>query len=107
MLDFQTNDTGKERFERIINEDNHYYGYLYGALYIKQVLKQWEKAGFDISNKPEIIATLYNIGFANSKPKVNPESGGSEIEIKEEKYNFGTLAKSFYDSSELLEVFSK
>jgi hypothetical protein len=48
-----------------------------------------------------------NIGFTNSKPKANPESGGSEIEIKGEKYNFGTLAKSFYDSSELLEFFPK
>ncbi len=107
LLDFQTTDTGKERFERIIDENNHYYGYLYGSLYIKQILKQWGKAGFDISNRPEIIATLYNIGFANSKPKASPESGGSEIEIKGEKYNFGTLAKSFYDSYELLEVFPR
>ena len=39
-LIFTSNDMGGERFERITNDKDHYYGYLYAALYLKQVEKQ-------------------------------------------------------------------
>jgi len=95
----------KERYVRLTNEKNHYYSYLYGALIIKQLQKQWMDAGFDLKYRPEIIATLFNIGFNNSKPKNNPAVGGSTLEIEGEKYFFGSLAFEFYYSNELSEAF--
>lgn len=35
---------------------------------------QWEQAGFPIADRPEILATLYNIGFARSHPHADPKS---------------------------------
>ncbi len=107
ILDFTTDDPDAERFARLTDEINRYYSYLYTALYIKQIETQWEKAGFPIDDKPEILATLFNIGFDNSKPKADPQSGGAEIEINGVKYSFGSLSSSFYDSEELINEFPK
>lgn len=101
LLNFQTNNIDQERFARITDEKDRYFSYLYVALYLREVMHQWEKAGFDITEKPEILATLYNIGFQNSKPKTDPQVGGSEIEISNKKYSFGRLAYEFYYSREL------
>ncbi len=105
MLDFSTSDHDKERFERLTDEHNRYYSYLYAAILIKQIESQWQKAGFPIENRPDIIATLFNIGFENSKPHDNPQSGGAKIKIGKTNYSFGSLAKSFYYSEELLNEF--
>lgn len=105
LLDFTTNDHDQERFERIINDSDRYYSYLYASLYMKQLLSQWQKAGFDISNRPEIASALYNIGFQNSHPNASPQSGGSTITIGEKTYSFGALAAEFYNSQELIEYF--
>ncbi len=107
MLDFKTDNTSNERFERLTSEDNRYYSYLYAALYLKEISNQWKIEGFDISDKPDILATLYNIGFDNSKPKSNPRSGGAEIQIGDMIYSFGSLANSFYNSNELIDVFPR
>ena len=105
LLDFKTNDHNSERFDRIINENNHYYSYLYTGLYLAQIKKQWKDRGYDISNRPEILSTLYNIGFEHSEPKSDPQVGGASIEIHEETYSFGGLAAEFYYSNELLDLF--
>ncbi len=107
ILDFKTRDHDKERFERLTNEDDRYYSYLYGALMIKELEKQWADAGFSISKKVGVLATLYNIGFINSKPNASPKIGGAEIEINKTTYSFGGLAQSFYESGELVEEFGK
>jgi hypothetical protein len=109
LLDFSstTTEVKQERYIRMTDQHAHYYSYLYAALYLKQVEWQWKNAGFDISNKPEILTTLYNIGFANSKPKVDPQSGGAEIKLGEKIYSFGSLGKEFYDSNRLLEEFPR
>ena len=109
ILDFSTSTTNQdsERFTRVTDEHNHYYTYLYAALFIKQIEKQWQTAGFDIANKPEILATLYNIGFTNSKPKSDPQVGGAEININNTQYSFGGLAYEFYYSDELLDIFPR
>jgi hypothetical protein len=107
LLAFNTEKIDEERFNRITDSRNHYFTYLYAALYIKQIEKQWENAGFDISSRPEILATLYNIGFSNSKPNPNPQVGGAEIEISVQKYSFGRLAFEFYYSDELIEEFPR
>jgi hypothetical protein len=101
-LDFQTADKDQERFTRITNEHDHYYAYLYAALYNKEIIAAWKKAGYDISNRPEILATLYNIGFTHSKPKQDPQIGGAEIDISGKTYSFGGLAYEFYYSGELI-----
>lgn len=116
LLDFdpstssgQATNIDAERFNRIANTDmgrDHYYAYLYTALYLKQIEKQWERAGYPITNRPEILSTLYNIGFNNSKPNSNPQAGGAEIEIAGTTYSFGGLAYEFYYSEELLKEFA-
>jgi hypothetical protein len=110
ILDFDTsesNDVGTKRFERLTDDKNHYYSYLYAALYLKQIMEQWKKHGFDISSKTEILATLYNIGFDHSKPNPSPHSGGAIIQINDIQYSFGSIAKDFYDSDELTDMFEK
>ena len=107
ILDFTTNNPDNERFLRLTDEDNRYYSYLYSAILIKQLETQWEKVGFPIHNRPGIVATLFNIGFANSKPHNSPQLGGAEIEINKTTYSFGGLAQSFYDSNELVEEFPR
>jgi hypothetical protein len=107
ILNFNTSDIQQERFTRLTDQHDHYYSYLYAGLYIHQIENQWKSAGFDISNRPDIIATLYNVGFANSHPNANPQSGGAIIPLGTQTWSFGSLAKSFYDSNELLNEFPK
>jgi hypothetical protein len=105
LLDFQTKNINQERFNRLTSYKNHFYSYLYAALNVKQINVQWEKSGFPISERPEILATLYNIGYEVSVPKENPVVGGSGINIKGKKYSFGSVAYEFYYSGELFDLF--
>ena len=105
LLDFSTEDTINERINRLVDYRNHYFSYIYAAIILKQVKVQWEKAGFDISNRPEILATLFNVGFEQSKPKADPLVGGSHIKVGEQDYTFGSLAYDFYYSGELVDEF--
>jgi hypothetical protein len=105
LLDFQSPNIAQERFKRLTSYQNHFYSYLYAALNVKQLKVQWEKSGFPISDRPEILATLYNIGYEVSVPKENPEVGGSGINIKGKRYSFGAVAYEFYYSGELYELF--
>lgn len=109
MLAFSTSteNIDSERFIRVTDERNHYYTYLYAAIFLKQIEKQWQNAGFPISDRPEILATIYNIGFDNSKPNANPQVGGAEIEINNSKTSFGRLAFEFYYSDELLDIYPR
>jgi hypothetical protein len=105
LLDFTTKNIAQERFSRLTSYKNHFYSYLYAALNVKQLNLQWERAGFDISERPEILATLYNIGFEVSVPKENPVVGGSRINVKGKQYTFGAIAYEFYFSGELYDLF--
>lgn len=105
LLDFQTSNIQQERFKRLTSYQNHFYSYMYAALNVKQINVQWERAGFPIGDRPEILATLYNIGYEVSIPKENPLVGGSGINIKGKKYSFGSVAYEFYYSGELFELF--
>ncbi len=107
LLNFKTSEVGTERFNRIIDEHDHYYSYLYAALYIKGIETQWKKAGFNISNNIGVLATLYNIGFEHSKPNPTPQVGGAAIPIGEKTYSFGGLVYNIYYSNELLEIFPR
>ncbi|MFA7315543.1 MAG: hypothetical protein WC059_01935 [Candidatus Paceibacterota bacterium] len=98
-------DVSEARMARITDAKNPYYSYLYVGLYMNQVIAQWDKAGFDISNRPDVLATLYNLGFYNSKPHAEPKAGGAEILVNGNLYTFGDLAYEFYYSSELSDIF--
>jgi len=68
-------------------------------------MQQWENSEFSINDRPEVLATLFNIGFKRSIPKENPEVGGSTITINNRDYTFGGLSYEFYYSGELSEFF--
>lgn len=101
ILDFKTTDIEQERFTRMTDQHDYYYSYLYAGLFINQIITQWKNAGFDISNSPEIISTIYNLGFSKSIPNANPKSGGAQITIDGINYSFGSLGADFYNSDEL------
>ncbi len=98
-------DIDSVRMTRITDAKNPYYSYLYVGLYMKQLMAQWEKAGYSLENRPEILATLYNLGFNHSVPKENPVAGGSVININNKDYIFGDIAYEFYYSGELSDTF--
>lgn len=100
-------DPKQERFARMTDQKNHYWSYLYAGLYMKQIQRQWARAGFPIDSDVAVQATLYNIGFTNSLPKANPQAGGSSIEIQGQTYSFGGLAADFYASDLLIDVFPR
>lgn len=105
FLDYKTTDTLKERIDRLTDYHNHFYSYMYAAIFIKQVKVQWERAGFPIQNRPEILATLFNVGYPQSKPKGNPKCGGSSITIYDKVHSFGAISYEFYYSGELFDLF--
>jgi hypothetical protein len=94
-------------FNRLSDAKDHYYSYLYTALYIKEVEAQWQRAGFDISQKPEAVVTLFNIGFQNSHPNNSPQAAGAVIETGGRQYAYGILGADFYYSNELTNIFPK
>jgi len=95
-----------ELYNRLTDKD-HYYSYLYTALFLKEIELQWERAGFPIKDRPEILVTLFNIGFANSTPNASPQVGGAAIEAGGKTYSFGELGGQFYASNELSDLFPK
>lgn len=96
-----------ELYKRLTDSHNHYYSYLYTALYIKEIQSQWTKAGYNVSHTPEVVVTLFNLGFGASHPNATPKIAGSIIELGKNKYSFGELGTLFYNSEELAQIFSK
>lgn len=94
-----------ERYNRLVDYRNHLYSYLYTACILHQTKVQWERAGFDISNRPDILFTLFNVGFSQSIPKADPVCGGSHIKVHDQIYTFGAIGFDFYFSGELAEDF--
>lgn len=105
LLDFTNLNTDKERMARLTDPKNYYYSYLYAGLLLKEETTQWKNAGYPIDNRPEILATLFNIGFIHSIPNANPQTGGSVFTINGKNYTFGGLAFDFYYSNELSQDF--
>ena len=104
ILDYPNGSNVDEgRLSRFTDSHNHYYSYLYTALFLKEVMSQWMLAGYPISDRPEVLSTLFNLGFNKSEPKDNPEVGGSKITINGKDYTFGGLSYDFYYGTELTE----
>ncbi len=94
-------------YNRLTDPKNHYYSYLYTALFIKEIEAQWAQAGFDISNNPGAIVTLFNVGFSASHPNSAPRVAGSIITTGGVDYAYGELGGDFYASGELTDIFPK
>ncbi len=106
ILDYATGvDIESSRMDRITNSKDAYYSYLYVGLYLKQIETQWGNAGYNIDNRADILATLYNLGFYYSVPNADPKSGGAVIHINGTDYTYGDLALEFYVSTELSDIF--
>lgn len=99
-------DTAAALFNRLTDEKNHYYSYLYTALFLKEITQQWERAGYDIAYRPDVLVTLFNLGFGFSAPKENPQVGGASITVGGQSYSFGYLGTLFYQSEELRTEFA-
>ena len=100
-------DRNQELFNRLTNEKDHYYSYLYTAIYLKEIEAQWQEAGFDVSKRPDVLVTLFNLGFRASQPKADPKVAGARIVVGGKAYSFGYLGTLFYDSNELIDLFAK
>jgi len=98
-------DQTQERYHRLVDYGNHLYSYLYTGCILHQTMLQWRRAGYDISDRPDILFTLFNVGFRQSVPKPNPVAGGSRITIEGRQYTFGAIGFDFYYSGELAEAF--
>ena len=113
LLDYDTlraynnaiNDTMSVRLQRLVQYSNHYYSYLYTALFVKQIENQWQRAGFPIHDRPEILASIFNLGYQKSAPKKDPQVGGSVFKINDVEYTFGSVAYEFYYSGEMSNLF--
>ncbi|MCR5588256.1 MAG: hypothetical protein K6F72_01440 [Bacteroidales bacterium] len=105
LLDFTTDDHSTERYNRLVDYRNHLYSYIYTGCILHQTMLQWRRAGYDISDRPELLFTLFNVGFEQSVPKPNPVPGGSHIEVGDRMYTFGGIGFDFYYSGELADAF--
>ncbi len=98
--------TDAELYNRLTSDD-HYYSYLYTALFIRQITAHWASYGYDVSERPDVVVTLFNIGMGNSEPKSRPQIGGTTIYLNGETYSFGELGTAFYMSDELTKLFPR
>ena len=105
LLDFETDDHATERYNRLVDYRNHLYSYLYTGCILHQTMLQWRRAGYDISDRPDVLFTLFNVGFSQSVPKPDPVPGGSHIEVGDRMYTFGGIGFDFYYSGELADAF--
>ncbi len=105
LLDFTTDDHETERYNRLVDYRNHLYSYIYTGCILHQTMLQWRRAGYDISERPDILFTLFNVGFSQSVPKPDPMPGGSHISVGDREYTFGAIGFDFYYSGELAEAF--
>lgn len=105
ILDFETEDIDNERIERLTSYKDHLYSFIYTGCILHQTMLQWKRAGYDISDRPDILCTLFNLGFVASHPKAEPRCGGSRIHVGGREYTFGVIGNDFYYSGELTKQF--
>lgn len=94
-------------YARLSDAKDHYYSYLYTAIFIKEIEAQWKNAGYDISNDAGSITTLFNLGFSKSHPNPTPHLGGAQITTGGQVYTYGDLGSLFYNSNELIDIFPR
>ena len=106
LLDYPEGvDVVEERYRRLVDYGSHLYSYIYTGCILHQTMLQWRRAGYDISDRPDLLFTLFNVGFSQSVPKPDPMPGGSHITVGDHEYTFGAIGFDFYYSGELAAVF--
>lgn len=100
-------DKNSELYKRLTDAKNHYYSYLYTAIFIKEIEAQWKSEGYNIERAPGATITLFNLGFAKSHPNPKPTAGGAPITTGGKSYPYGELGLLFYNSNELSDVFPR
>ena len=106
LLDYpEGTDVAEERYRRLVDYGSHLYSYIYTGCILHQTMLQWRRAGYDISDRPDLLFTLFNVGFSQSVPKPDPMPGGSHIKVGDCEYTFGAIGFDFYYSGELATVF--
>ena len=106
LLDYPEGvDIVEERYRRLVDYGSHLYSYIYTGCILHQTMLQWRRAGYDISDRPDLLFTLFNVGFSQSVPKPDPMPGGSHITVGDRDYTFGAIGFDFYYSGELARVF--
>lgn len=105
ILDFKTDNKEMERYNRLVDYRNHLYSYIYTGCILHQTMLQWKRAGYDISDRPDILCTLFNVGFSQSHPHGAPRCGGSHIKVDGILYTFGAIGFDFYYSGDMASVF--
>lgn len=106
LLDYPEGvDLAEERYRRLVDYGSHLYSYIYTGCILHQTMLQWRRAGYDISDRPDLLFTLFNVGFSQSVPKPDPMPGGSHIKVGDREYTFGAIGFDFYYSGELASTF--
>lgn len=82
---------GTETMARVKRLENNEWNIFYVAAYIKYFQDTWEDVFPDIANRPDILATLYNLGHGKN-PNANPKPN-----------DFGENALDYYNKMKCLE----
>lgn len=76
---------GTEQMMRVYRLNNNESNVYYVAAYIRYFVDVWEDNYNEISNRPDILATLYNLGHEITSPNSSPQSN-----------SFGDHANDYY-----------
>ena len=87
------------RIEVIENLSKPDQNLLYAAAYTSMIIHRWEKSGFSIIDKPEIVATLYNIG------PIKKDGSERLLHSNPSANEYGYVALDFYRSDLLRDIF--
>jgi hypothetical protein len=74
--------------ELILKRTNDSLNILYAAAYLRLMQSRWEKAGFPLDQRPDILGTLYSAGLFNNdgterKPNANPKPNAFGKQVEE------------------------
>jgi len=93
-MGFSTTDIG---LTNLLTEDDEFNA-IYSTLLVKNILTRWELEWYDISNKPWVIWTLYNIGNDKKKiPNADPKIWWSIIDINWQKFTYWEISLGIYN----------
>jgi hypothetical protein len=77
--------------------EDEFWGILYAWALIYSIQERWKQAWFDISHKPGVLITLYNMwNPKHKKPHANPDIWGSIIIVEWDKRYFWEIWELFY-----------
>ncbi len=79
-----------------LKSPDHSWSYLYAALCLSAIRTRWAASGVDLSRRPEIVMTVYNLGSGRCPPRNDPQAGGAIFRLGDKTYTFGSFAWEFY-----------